>query len=66
MNHISPQEQEALKSEEKAWIESKEDAVEALREEYQGGTILVTEVPGKMAQMTKERVYELADRLPET
>lgn len=65
MSHLGEQDQETLRSEERDWVASKDAKEQELRDYYQGGTILVTAIPSTMADMTKSRVYELIDLLPE-
>lgn len=52
---------EALREEERIWITSKEEAVNAVSQEYEGGSIGGMETSLKAAELTRERVYELAE-----
>lgn len=52
---------EALRAEERTWIASKDEALNAVSQEYAGGSIESLEVSLKAAELTKERVYELAE-----
>ena len=55
-----------LTKEELAWIREKEAAVEAAGAEVEGGSIYPTVVNGTAAQLTRERVYELLEYLPDS
>lgn len=50
----------ALKTEEKNWIDFKEAEVEAAGQEFEGGSMQPMIRAMKAAELTKERVYELA------
>lgn len=52
---------EALREEERTWIASKEEVVNAVSQEYEGGSTGSMETSLKAAELTKERVYELAE-----
>lgn len=52
---------EALRTEERNWIELKESEVKAAGQEYEGGSIQAMTEFLKAAELTKERVYELAE-----
>lgn len=54
---------EALLTEQLAWIEEKKAAVQAAGAEYEGGSIQPLIMNNKAAELTKERVYELAEYL---
>ncbi len=49
-----------LTADERAWIEEKEQAVQEAAAEYEGGTMQPLAANSTAAEMTKERVYELA------
>lgn len=52
---------EALKQEERAWIANKDAQVSKIGEEHEGGSMQVLDRTLKAAELTKERVYELAE-----
>lgn len=52
---------EALRAEERTWIDFKEEEVNAVGREYEGGSIQPMEMALKGAELTKKRVYELEE-----
>lgn len=52
---------EALRTEERTWINTKEAEVKAAREEVEGGSMQPMIESTKAAELTKKRVYELAE-----
>lgn len=62
---LSDEEMESLRIEERAWIARKEAEVKAAGQEYEGGSMQSMAEALKAAEMTKERVYELAERYTE-
>lgn len=60
------EEMSALTAEELQWIAFKEAEVAAAGQEYEGGSIYASIVYGKAAELTRERVYELADYFAES
>lgn len=56
---------DTLTTEEREWIAKKEDAIKKAGAEYEGGTMQPMQQCLKGAELTKDRVYELADYLRE-
>ena len=54
---------EQLTEEERAWISEKESAIEEAGAEYEGGSMQSMVENFKGAELTRERVYELAEKL---
>lgn len=52
---------EALRLEERKWIATKEEAVKAAGQEFEGSNLQPMAESMKAAELTKERVYELAE-----
>lgn len=52
---------EALRKEELEWIASKDAEVQAVRQEHEGGSAQPLDEAMKAAELTKARVYELAE-----
>lgn len=52
---------EALREEEMEWIASKDAEVQAVRQEHEGGSAQPLDEAMKAAELTKARVYELAE-----
>lgn len=52
---------EALRTEERNWIDTKDAAVKAAGQEFEGGSLQPMAESMKAAELTKERVYELAE-----
>lgn len=52
---------ETLRAEEREWIAVKDAAVEAAGQEFEGGSLQPMAEAMKAAELTKERVYELAE-----
>lgn len=66
LKDVLPEEEMAqLTREELAWIKEKEAAVEAAGAEVEGGSIYPAVVNGTAARLTRERVYELLEYLPQ-
>lgn len=51
----------ALRVEEREWIARKEEAVTAAGQEYEGGSMQVMAQFRKVAELTEERLQELAE-----
>lgn len=51
---------EALRTEERNWIAQKDEQVKAVGQEHEGGSMQPMDEAMKAAELTKERVYELA------
>lgn len=64
-NVLPKEEMDQLTQEELAWIREKEAAVDAAGAEVEGGSIYPTVINTTAAQLTRERVYELLEYLPE-
>ena len=62
---LREEEMQQLTKEELAWIEEKEAAALEAAAENEGGSIYPTIYYGTLADLTKERVYELLEYLPE-
>lgn len=62
---LPKEEMDRLTREELDWIKEKEAAVQAAGAEVEGGSIYPAVVNGTAAQLTRERVYELLEYLPE-
>ena len=60
---LSEEEYDALLSEQLAWIEAKEKAVEEAGAEVEGGSMYPLVVNSEGARITEERVYELYELL---
>lgn len=60
---LSEEEMAQLTEEEREWIKKKESEMEAAGAEYEGGSMQTMVVYRKGADLTKERVYELAEKL---
>lgn len=56
----------ALTAEELQWIEEKEKAARDAAGEYEGGSLYPTVYYSTLVDLTKQRVYELLELLPET
>ncbi|MDE5932533.1 MAG: DUF1311 domain-containing protein [Lachnospiraceae bacterium] len=52
---------EVLRAEEREWIAIKDEAVKAAGQEFEGGSLQPMAEAMKAAELTKERVYELAE-----
>jgi len=62
---LAKEEMDPLTQEQLAWIRDKEAAVEAAGAEVEGGSVYPAVVNGTAALLTRERVYELLEYLPE-
>lgn len=60
-NTLPEDEMEQLTIEEREWIASKEDELEKISKEYEGGSILPMTYNLKLAELTEARVYELLE-----
>lgn len=60
---LSEEEFSALTEEERRWIASKDAEAKAVAVEYEGGTMYSMALTSRAAELTRERVYELADLL---
>lgn len=63
---LSDEEMRQLTNEELAWIKEKEQAALDAAAEYEGGSLYPAVYYGTLADLTKQRVYELLELLPET
>lgn len=62
---LSEEEMRQLTREELQWIEEKEQAALDSAGEYEGGSLYPTVYYGALADLTKQRVYELLELLPD-
>ncbi|MCH5343288.1 MAG: DUF1311 domain-containing protein [Acetatifactor sp.] len=62
---LSEEEMAKLTAEEREWIAHKESEAEAAGTQYEGGSMTALIVAQKKAELTRERVYELAGQLGE-
>lgn len=62
---LSEEEMKQLTNEELAWIQEKEQAALDAAEAYEGGSIYPTIYYSTLSNLTKQRVYELLEYLPE-
>ena len=62
-SELSESEMAALTKEERAWITDKESQMEAAGADYEGGSMQAMVIYQKGAELTKARVYELAEYL---
>lgn len=63
---LSEEEMRKLTNEELAWIREKEAAALEAAAEYEGGSIYPAVYSGTLASLTKQRVYELLEYLPDS
>jgi len=63
MDKLDADEKEQLKEEEREWIKKKDQEVKAAGSEMEGGSMQPLLENDKAAELTRERVYELAERL---
>lgn len=63
MDKLDADEKEQLKEEEREWIKQKDLEVKAAGSEMEGGSMQPLLENDKAAELTRERVYELAERL---
>ena len=61
---LSEEEMKQLTNEELAWIQEKEQAALDAAEEYEGGSMYPAVYYGTLADLTKQRAYELLEYLP--
>lgn len=65
MRVLDEEEKEALIAEERVWIAMKEAAVEEAGAKFEGGTMRPLEMNMKAIALTRLRVFELLEKLPE-